>query len=249
MFDSDEEEISLKKLAGKRKGKTGKKKTNTKKLTVKIKMPKNKAPTKECSTITNSDAESKNVLWGFDRKLKAERIIGAMKSPDNDNDIMFLIKWKGIDEADLVSSNEANINCPQLVISFYEEHLTWRKSVNAPSTTEKEEKVKEILGEEYTKLQILGEDSVVVCFKLKKTTPMGKLKKAYSEKVGIPVSALRFILDKSIVLNDEATSKSLQLEENYIIEVYQESPHLFDWPNISCCDDYDRCHSFRKKGH
>ena len=50
---------------------------------------------------------------------------------------------------------------------------------------------------------------------------MRKLKKSYSERVGAPIASLRFLFDGKRI-NDDETPKSLEMEQEDVIEVYQE---------------------------
>merc|ERR1712221_5098 len=73
---------------------------------------------------------------------------------------------------------------------------------------------------EYIKLKVVGQDSNEIHFRVKQTTQMGKLKKSYAERVGVPITSLRFLFDGRRI-NEDETPKALEMEQD-VIEVYQE---------------------------
>jgi len=70
----------------------------------------------------DSKKSRSEILPPFERGLKAESILGIT---DSSGELMFLIKFEGVEEPDLVSAREANVRIPQTVIKFYEAHLAW----------------------------------------------------------------------------------------------------------------------------
>ena len=125
MYDSEEENCSLQSLILKRKRDTGKQKYSIPKLKAKIKRMSPKQIGAKSVMIKNE--EIVNNPYGFERKLKAERILGIKKSSKG---LMFLIKWQDINEADLVPSEEANFKCPDVVIKFYEDNLYMKTEID-----------------------------------------------------------------------------------------------------------------------
>ncbi|CAG9767807.1 unnamed protein product [Ceutorhynchus assimilis] len=89
---------------------------------------------KENKHIKIKKPDEKKCL-GFNRGLEPDTIIGATDSPGQ---LMFLMKWQGTDEADLVPAKQANIKCPQIVIRFYEGRLRWHPPAQVSAGENKE---------------------------------------------------------------------------------------------------------------
>ncbi len=64
-----------------------------------------------------SSEDKKPQPKGFDRGLEPEKILGVTNTS---GELMFLIQWKGAEEADLVKAADCNTRYPQMVISFYQ---------------------------------------------------------------------------------------------------------------------------------
>lgn len=75
---------------------------------------------------TDPDATTGGDQMIDDSLMEPEKIIGATEVS---GELMFLVKWKGMNKADLISAKIAKIACPQTVISYFEERLTWDDSV------------------------------------------------------------------------------------------------------------------------
>ena len=65
----------------------------------------------------------------------------------------------------------------------------------------------------------MNEHSYEIHFNVKENTLLGQLKESYSERVGIPVTSLRFMYD-GMRMQDHDTPNALEMEEDDMIECY-----------------------------
>ncbi|CAF2327444.1 unnamed protein product [Rotaria sp. Silwood2] len=75
---------------------------------------------------------------GYGRGLVPDMLLGA--TDIYDGELMFLVKWQGVNKAELVPSRIVNKQSPQLVIKFYEERLTWNSTNTSNNTSNKDKK-------------------------------------------------------------------------------------------------------------
>ena len=74
---------------------------------------------------------------------------------------------------------------------------------------------------EFIKLRVVAQDSSEIHFRVKMTASMLKIMKNYAERVGVPLSSLRFAVDGERI-KDADTPASLGLENDDIIDVFQQ---------------------------
>ncbi|XP_067457832.1 chromobox protein homolog 3b [Thunnus thynnus] len=75
-----------------------------------------------CTVHSDSDVLEPDTPTNLSTYLEPECIIG---STDRQGELMFLVKWKNSDDVALLPAREASARCPQVVIDFYEQKLTW----------------------------------------------------------------------------------------------------------------------------
>lgn len=74
------------------------------------------------------DIEESSVACKMDSGLEPEKIIGATQV---NQQLFFLLKWKNMSKADLISAKVAKVACPQTVIQFFEDRITWDENGTA----------------------------------------------------------------------------------------------------------------------
>ncbi|XP_010632513.2 small ubiquitin-related modifier 1-like [Fukomys damarensis] len=104
-----------------------------------------------------------------------------------------------------------------------ETSITMSEQEAKPST----EDVGDEKEDKYIKLKVIGQVSSEIHFKVKVTTHLKKLKVSYCQREGVPMNSLRFLFEGQSIA-DNHTPEKLGMEEEDVIEVYQEQMGSFN---------------------
>merc|ERR1712046_498835 len=74
---------------------------------------------------------------------------------------------------------------------------------------------------EHINLKVVTQDGNEIYFKCKQTTPLQKLMRAFCQRQGVQMNAVRFLFDGTRV-RDSQTPKDLAMEDGDIIDVMME---------------------------
>ncbi|XP_008181351.1 chromobox protein homolog 5-like [Acyrthosiphon pisum] len=85
------------------------------------------AVTPSCSSEIDNIDHVNDISKTIQTEKIAEKIIGVY---DNlvSGQLVFLMKWRGIEEADLIPAEETKSQWSQIVIQYYVEHLIWKSA-------------------------------------------------------------------------------------------------------------------------
>ena len=75
--------------------------------------------------------------------------------------------------------------------------------------------------EKILKVKVIAQDGNEIHFKVKMTTQLKKLKETYCQRQGVPSNSLKFLFEGQKIA-DNHTPEELEMEEDDVIEVYQE---------------------------
>ncbi|XP_058462055.1 chromobox protein homolog 1-like [Malaya genurostris] len=86
------------------------------------KAKRGKGNRKTTTDTVNSKKNDPTKDDGFSKGYIADSILGITMENGN---LFFLIKWRGIDEVEMVPSKQARLHIPIKVIEFYEDRIIW----------------------------------------------------------------------------------------------------------------------------
>ncbi|KXJ83061.1 hypothetical protein RP20_CCG009769 [Aedes albopictus] len=99
------------------------KKDVERKRPIRPKREPNKEPKQE-----PTDTKAEEGSNGFARGYVVENLVGITQEG---NKFLFLVKWQGLDEMEMVPSAEVRKFVPEMMIDFYETRIIWRKKDQA----------------------------------------------------------------------------------------------------------------------